>query len=69
MSRMRIVVDRDLCESNAVCTKVSPAVFVINAVTDKMELVHEVPDESLRTQVEHAVRMCPRGALTLENAD
>ena len=66
MPTMRIVVDRDLCESNAVCERLAPTVFRINPDEDRMELLQEIPDEAARVSVEHAVRMCPRGALSLE---
>lgn len=63
---MRIVVDWDLCEANAVCVKLAPRLFRINEQEEKLKILVERPDENERAVVEKAVRMCPRGALTLE---
>lgn len=62
---MRILVDRDLCEGNAVCMKVCPDVFTVDD-DDQVRVLIEQPDESLRSKVEAAVRRCPRQALRLE---
>jgi len=61
---MRIRVDYDLCESNAVCMKVCPEVFEVGE-DDVLHLKTEEPDESLRPKVEEAVRRCPRQALAI----
>ena len=61
---MKVLVDYDLCESNALCMKAAPEVFRVNA-DDQLELLQETPPESLRAQVEEAVRKCPRGALRI----
>jgi ferredoxin len=62
---MRILVDRDLCEGNAVCMKVAPEVFTEDD-DDQVQLLIESPGEDLRAKVETAVRRCPRQALKLE---
>ena len=62
---MRILVDRDLCEGNAVCMKVCPEVFTVDD-DDQVRLLVEQPPEDLRAKVETAVRRCPRQALKLE---
>ena len=62
---MRIVVDRDLCEGNAVCMKVCPDVFTVDD-SDQVQLLVESPGEEYRAQIEAAVRRCPRQALKLE---
>ncbi len=61
---MRIQVDRDLCEANAVCESIAPAVFRVND-EDVLEVLAPEPPEGLRAQVENAVLRCPRRALTL----
>ncbi len=61
---MRIRVDQDLCEGNALCQKVAAEVFVVGD-DDKAHLLIEQPPESMRAQVELAVRRCPRQALTI----
>ena len=61
---MRVVVDPELCEGNALCLKVAPEVFVVGE-DDKAHLLLERPGEALRTQVETAVRRCPRQAISI----
>ena len=55
---MKIVVNRDLCESNAVCMDVEPSVFEVDD-DDELQILNEHPDESLRPKMEEAVRRCP----------
>ena len=62
---MRVIVDRDLCESNGVCEGLVPEVFQIND-EDELDILQEHPDESLRAKVQDAVRSCPKQALSLE---
>ena len=61
---MRVVVDRDLCESNAVCMGILPQVFEVGE-DDVLEILDEHPPEELRDKVEQAVRMCPKQALSV----
>ena len=63
---MKIIVDTDLCEANALCMGSCPEVFRVEEDDTLTILMQEIP-ESLRPQVEEAVRMCPRQALRLEN--
>ena len=62
---MKIVVDYDRCEANAVCMQVCPEVFEVKD-DDNLYLSTETPDESLRAKVEESVRRCPRQAIELE---
>jgi len=62
VSRMRVVVDADRCEGNAVCVQVAPEVFLLGD-DDQARVLVERPGESLRTGVETAVRRCPRQAI------
>jgi ferredoxin len=62
---MKIVVDRDLCESNGLCVDACPEVFYIDNA-DRLVILLEEPDETLRAKVELAVRVCPRQALHIE---
>jgi ferredoxin len=62
---MRVIVDRDLCESNGVCEGLASAVFRIND-DDELDILQEHPDESLRAKVQDAVRSCPKQALSIE---
>jgi ferredoxin len=61
---MRVVVNLDLCEGNALCVKEAPEVFALGD-DDIARVLVDHPDESLRTKVDRAVRRCPRNALTL----
>lgn len=62
---MRVVVDRDLCESNGLCIDACPRVFHLDE-RDRLIILIERPDEALRGQVQQAVRVCPRQALAIE---
>ena len=55
---MKVTVDFELCEANALCMDACPEVFKL---TDKDELIIlvEEPDESLRYKVEEAAQLCP----------
>lgn len=61
---MRVEVNRDLCEGNAVCVKEAPEVFALGD-DDQARILQEHPDEALRAKVDRAVRRCPRNALRL----
>ncbi len=61
---MKIVVDYDLCEANAVCMTKAPEVFKVDD-EDNLHILIENPPEGLRDKVEEAVRLCPRQALSL----
>jgi ferredoxin len=63
---MRVVVDYDLCESNAVCMAVAPEVFEVDD-EDNLNLLQEEPPEDLRPKVEEAVRRCPKQALSIQD--
>lgn len=61
---MRVVVDFDVCESNAVCMGIVPEVFEVRD-DDFLYVLDEHPPESLRAKVEQAVRSCPKQAISL----
>jgi ferredoxin len=61
---MKINIDYDLCEGNAVCMKVAPEVFVVGE-DDRARLLVAEPGEELRSKIEAAVRRCPRQALSI----
>lgn len=62
---MKIIVDYDLCEANAVCMAEAPEVFQVDD-EDNLQILDEHPAEALRAKVEAAVRLCPKQALKLE---
>jgi ferredoxin len=62
---MRVVVDYDLCESNALCMAAAPEVFEVRD-DDFLYVLQEEPAEDLRSKVEEAARRCPKQAITIE---
>jgi ferredoxin len=62
---MRVVVDYDLCESNALCMGILPQVFEVRD-DDLLYVLDEHPPEELREKVMEAVRTCPKNAISLE---
>jgi len=62
---VKVVVDFDLCQSNAVCQGLAPEVFEVRD-DGYLYLLQEEPDEALRQKVEEAVRSCPVQAISIE---
>ncbi|NRA02179.1 MAG: ferredoxin [Myxococcales bacterium] len=62
---MKVIVDYDLCEANAICMQQAPEIFEVDDEDNLNVLQEEVP-ESLREKLENAVRLCPRQALRIE---
>jgi ferredoxin len=63
---MKVVVNFDLCESNAVCMGIAPEVFEVRD-DDFLYILQEEPGEELREKVEEAARRCPKQAITVED--
>ena len=63
---MKVVVDYDLCEANAICMEQAPEVFRVEDDDTLTVLLEEVPAE-LKETVEEAERLCPRQAIRLES--
>jgi ferredoxin len=63
---MRVVVDFDLCESNALCMAAAPEVFEVRD-DDFLYVLDENPPEALRDKVMAAVRSCPKNAISVED--
>lgn len=61
---VRVVVDFDICESNALCMAAAPEVFEVRD-DDFLYLLDEEPPEALRGRVEAAARACPKAAITV----
>jgi ferredoxin len=61
---VRVRVDHDLCESNAVCVRLVPEVFEVGD-DDRLHLKQVEPPQALRARVEQAVRRCPKQALSV----
>ncbi|MDG4669137.1 ferredoxin [Mycobacterium sp. 236(2023)] len=65
---MRVEVDRDLCESNAVCVGIAPDVFDLDDEDLAVAIGDEVPADR-EGEVREAVSLCPKIALTLREDD
>jgi len=63
---VRVVVDFDRCESNAICMGHAPEVFEVRD-DDLLYVLQEEPDESLRPKIEAAVRGCPKQAISIQD--
>ena len=61
---MKVIVDLDRCEGHARCVEVAPEVFALNDDSQSQVIV-ENPGEELRPQIERAVRLCPRQAISI----
>ena len=61
---LKVVVDYDLCESNALCMEAAPEVFEVRD-DDLLYVLQEEPPESLRAKIERAVRVCPKQAIKI----
>jgi ferredoxin len=61
---VRVVVDFDLCESNALCMAAAPEVFEVRD-DDFLYVLDPEPPEALRDEVEAAARSCPKTAITV----
>ena len=62
---MKVTVDFDICQSNAVCMEIAPKVFEVRD-DGYLYILMEKPPESLRAEVEEAAERCPTGAITIE---
>ncbi len=63
---MKVSVNHDLCEANAVCVRCCPEVFRLDEDDTLTILLDEIP-EALRSGVERATSRCPRQALSLQD--
>jgi ferredoxin len=61
---MKVVVDFDVCASNAVCMGIAPEVFEVRD-DGYLYVLDEHPGEALREKVRQAANSCPTGAITL----
>jgi ferredoxin len=62
----RVVADLQICQGHQMCQAEAPTVFGFDEEADLVVLLQENPDDSLRPQVEAAVRYCPAMALSIE---
>ena len=62
---MKIVVDFDVCESNAVCMGIAPELFEVRD-DDFLYVLNENPGEEYRAKLKEAVVRCPKQAISIE---
>ena len=63
---MRVSADLDLCQGHQMCQGEAPGVFGLDTDADVVTVLQEHPDETLRSDVQSAVRYCPAMALSIE---
>jgi ferredoxin len=63
---VKIVVDFDKCQSNALCMSIAPEVFEVRD-DGFLYILDENPPEDLRPKMEEAVATCPTGAISIED--
>jgi ferredoxin len=61
---LRLVVDPDECEANAVCVGIAPELFDLDD-DEKLHVLVEEPEGELLTRAREAVDSCPKRALFL----
>ena len=61
---MRVVVNYDLCESNALCMGLAPEVFEVRD-DDLLYVLDDEPAEELRAKVIAAAEACPKTAIAI----
>lgn len=61
----KVVVDFDLCESNAICMDVAPDVFEVRD-DDFLYILDETPGPDQRAKVDEAASRCPKQAIKVE---
>jgi len=61
---LRVRIDHELCEANAVCVRLVPEVFELDD-DDRLRLKQDDAPEALRSQLAEAVRRCPKQALSI----
>ena len=73
MSKLRVKIDRDLCQGHSVCLAECPEVFQVldndQAPYPQVELITSEPAEELREKVMRAAAFCPNGVITVEDID
>jgi ferredoxin len=63
---MKVRVDLAICENQAVCIGLAPAVFDFND-EDQLIVLQPEPSDDLRESVEAAAAACPVGAILIDD--
>lgn len=61
---MKVKVDFDLCESNAMCEALAPETFQLDD-DDFLQILDENVTDANRDEVERAVASCPKSAISI----
>jgi ferredoxin len=61
---MKVIVDYDLCSSNAVCMGIAPEIFEVRD-DGFMYVLNENPGPEFDERLREAVESCPNGAISL----
>lgn len=62
---MEVRVDPMACEANGVCVGLAPEIFDLDD-GDVLHITQPGPSAEVADRVRHAVRSCPKAALTLD---
>lgn len=62
---MKITVDWDLCESNAVCVGMAPDAFDLDDNDQLLILLDEVPENRV-VELRQVAASCPKAAISIE---
>ncbi len=62
----KVAADTDLCQGHQLCQGEAPSVFGFDRDADRVVLLEEHPEDSLRPAVDTAVKYCPAFALSVE---
>lgn len=65
----QVVADQDLCQGHQLCQGEAPTVFGFDRDADRVVVLEENPDDSLRPAVETAIKYCPAFALSIEEEE
>ena len=61
---MKIIIDRDLCDSHGRCAAHAPDIFELGE-DDVLRVLDEQPPENSRAKVKEAAQLCPKCAITI----
>ncbi|MGU3654914.1 ferredoxin [Mycolicibacterium sp. A43C] len=63
---MKISVNYDLCESNALCCFAAPDIFEVRE-DELLYVLDDNPPEAMRDAVHEAINACPKRAITIDD--
>lgn len=66
ITAMKISVNYDLCESNALCCFAAPEIFEVRE-DELLYVIDDNPPETMRAEVHEAINACPKRAITIDD--